>query len=77
MLQWLMKCSSSFDSFFSTTKKCKKKKNPHAIIKKKGFLDPDLYMGRETTIWLTLTPKKKMLGFSAGKSKGSLATKPT
>lgn len=64
--------------FFSTTKKCKKKKSScHKKKKKKEFLDPDLYMGTETTVWLTLTPKKKILGFSAGKSRGSLATKPT
>ena len=73
-----MKCSSSFDSFFQPLKNVKK--NPHAIKKKKKrkeFLDPDLYMGTETTVWLTLTPKKKILGFSAGKSRGSLATKST
>lgn len=79
MLRWIMKCSSSFD-FFSTTKKCNKKKRRKKSSchkKKKGFLDPDLYMERHTTVWLTLIPKKKMLGLSAGKPRGSLAAMPS
>lgn len=64
-----------FQPLKNVIKKKRKKSSCHK--KKKGFLDPDLYMERHTMVWRTLIPKKKMLGLLAGKSRGSMTTMPT